>query len=205
MSICYGIVKEHGGEILARNRKEGGATIEVRLLASENAALPEPVAPPRRESVLTGRVLLVEDEEAVLEFERDVLVGAGAEVTTSTSVKDMQERLGKHSFDVVVMNGLMPGGLSAQDIYQWIAKNCAGLERGLLLTFSTETDAQIREFLQEHRVPWLAKPFEVADLISRVRELSRGEWKLAETPADIPVVGEKENVEEKVTVAGAGT
>jgi DNA-binding response OmpR family regulator len=119
----------------------------------------------------------------------------------------MQERLGKHSFDVVVMNGLMPGGLSAQEIHQWIAKNCAGLEKRLLLTFSTETDAQTREFLQEHRVPWLAKPFEVADLISRVRELRRGELKLAETPADIPAETDKdkkENVEEKVTVAGAG-
>jgi DNA-binding response OmpR family regulator len=56
-------------------------------------------------------------------------------------------------------------------------------------------------------VPWLAKPFEVADLISRVRELRRGELKLAETPADIPAETDKdkkENVEEKVTVAGAG-
>src|ERR1700678_3710645 len=73
LSICYGIVKEHGGEIVARNREEGGATIEVRLLASEKPALPEPVPSTRRESVLAGRVLLVEDEEAVLEFERDVL------------------------------------------------------------------------------------------------------------------------------------
>src|SRR6266851_2280814 len=62
LSICYGIVKEHGGEIVARNREEGGATIEVRLLASEKPALPETVAPARRESVLRGRVMLVEDE-----------------------------------------------------------------------------------------------------------------------------------------------
>src|ERR1700690_2102421 len=203
LSICYGIVKEHGGEIVAGNREEGGATIEVRLLASENAALPEPVAPPRRESVLHGRVLLADDEEAVLEFERDVLVGAGAEVTTLTSVEEMQERLGTNAFDVVVMNGRMPGGLSAQEIYQWIAKNCAGLEKALLLTFSTETDSQIREFLQKHGVPSLAKPFEVADLFSQVRELSRREVKPAETPADMPV-DSKENVEEKATVAGAG-
>src|SRR5208282_2804664 len=64
LSICYGIIKEHGGEIVARNREEGGATIEVRLLASEKSALPEAVVPARRESVLKGRVLLVEDEEA---------------------------------------------------------------------------------------------------------------------------------------------
>ena len=83
LSICYGIVKEHR----RRNRgaqpaEEGGAVIEVRLLASEKPAAAEPAAAARHESLVAGRVLLVEDEEAVMEFERDVLVGAGAEITT---------------------------------------------------------------------------------------------------------------------------
>ena len=196
LSICYGIVKEHGGEIMARNREEGGATIEVRLLASEKPALPQAPAPARRESVLAGRVLLVEDEEAVLEFERDVLVGAGAEVTTSMNVEDTQKQLRNGSFDLIVMNGRMPGGCSAQEMYDWIAKNCPGLEKGLLLTFSTVIDPETRRFLQEHGVPSLAKPFEVADLISQVRGLSQREGK--------PVTETKEN-NEKAYMAGAGT
>jgi two-component system NtrC family sensor kinase len=198
LSICYGIVKEHGGEIVARNREEGGATIEVRLLASEKAVPPETVATPRRESVLKGRVLLVEDEEAVLEFERDVLVGAGADVTTSMSVEDTQERLRNGSVDVIVMNGRMPGGCSAREMYDWIAKNRPGLEKGLLFTFSTLTDPQTRSFLQEQAVPWLAKPFEVADLISQVRALSQREGH-AVTKSQ-----EKEE-EEKTSAATAGT
>jgi two-component system NtrC family sensor kinase len=196
LSICYGIVKEHGGEIVARNREEGGATIEVRLLASEKPALPDTVASTRRESVLRGHVLLVEDEEAVLEFERDVLVGAGAEVTASMSVEDTQRRLRNGSFDVIVMNGRMPGGCSAQEMYEWIAKNCPGLEKGLLLTFSTVTDQQTRSFLQEHGVPSLAKPFEVADLISQVRGLIQREGK--------PAMKTEEKNEEKSSVASAG-
>ncbi len=177
LSICYGIIKEHGGEIVARNREEGGATIEIRLLASEKPALPEAVTLTRRESLLAGRVLLVEDEEAVLEFERDVLIGAGAEVTASMSIEDTQDRLRNGSFDVIVMNGRMPGGCSAREMYEWIAKNCPGLEKGLLLTFSTMTDAETRSFLHEHGVPSLAKPFEVADLISQVRALAQREGK----------------------------
>ncbi len=200
LSICYGIVKEHGGEIVARNREEGGATIEVRLLASEKSALPETVMPTRRESLLVGRVLLVEDEEAVLEFERDVLVGAGAEVTTSMSVEDTQLQLRKGSFDVIVMNGRMPGGCSAREMYEWIAKNCPGLEKGLLLTFSTVTDPQTRSFLQEHGVPSLAKPFEVADLISHVRKLSQREG----NPA-IKTKDKDKSAEEKAFMAGAGS
>ncbi|HEY6304635.1 MAG TPA: ATP-binding protein [Terriglobales bacterium] len=181
LSICYGIVKEHGGEIVARNREGGGATIEVRLLASEKPALAETVSAPRREPVLKGRVLLVEDEEAVLEFERDVLVGAGAEVTTSMSVDDTQQQLLSGSFDVIVMNGRMPGGCSAREMYEWIAKNRPGLEKGLLLTFSSVTDPETRSFLQEQGVPSLAKPFEVADLISQVRGLIQREGKPAMT------------------------
>src|SRR6266851_5521295 len=181
LSICYGIVKEHGGEIVACNRDEGGATIAIRLLASEKPPLPETVAPTRRESLLAGRVLLVEDEEAVLEFERDVLVGAGAEVTTSMSVEDTQEKLRNGSFDVIVMNGRMPGGCTAREMYEWIAQNRPGLEKGLLLTFSTVTDAETRSFLHEHGVPSLAKPFEVADLISQVRVLAQREGKPGKT------------------------
>jgi two-component system NtrC family sensor kinase len=196
LSICYGIVKEHGGEIVARNREEGGATIAVRLLASEKPALPETATSTRRESVLAGRVLLVEDEEAVLEFERDVLVGAGAEVTTSLSVEDTQRQLRDGSFDVIVMNGRMPGGSTAREMYEWIATNCPGLEKGLLLTFSTVTDHETRSFLQDHGVPTLAKPFEVADLISQVRTLSQRNGK--------PGANTNSKNEAKASVAGAG-
>ncbi len=197
LSICYGIVKEHGGEIVARNRDEGGATIAIRLLASEKPPLPETVAPTRRESLLAGRMLLVEDEEAVLEFERDVLVGAGAEVTTSMSVEDTQEKLRNGSFDVIVMNGRMPGGCSAREMYEWIAKNCPGMEKGLLLTFSTVTDAETRSFLHEHGVPSLAKPFEVADLISQVRVLAQREGK--------PAAKDTDKSEKKASMASAGS
>ena len=197
LSICYGIVKEHGGEIVARNRDEGGATIAVRLLASEKPPLPETVAPTRRESLLAGRVLLVEDEEAVLEFERDVLVGAGAEVTTSMSVEDTQEKLRNGSFDVIVMNGRMPGGCTAREMYEWIAQNRPGLEKGLLLTFSTVTDAETRSFLHEHGVPSLAKPFEVADLISQVRVLAQREGN--------PAMKTNGKNEEKASMASAGS
>src|SRR4029077_2030383 len=179
---------------IARNREEGGATIAVRLLASEKPPLPETVAPTRRESLLAGRVLLVEDEEAVLEFERDVLVGAGADVTTSMSVEDTQDRLRNTCFDVIVMNGRMPGGCSAREMYEWIAKHCSGLEKGLLLTFSTVTDAETRSFFHEHGVPPLAKPFEVADLISQVRVLAQREGKPAA----------KDKNEEKASMARAG-
>jgi DNA-binding response OmpR family regulator len=125
----------------------------------------------RREMAIEGRVLLLEDEEAVLEFERDVLVGAGAQVVALMSVDEAKSRLRAETFDAVIMNGRMPGGWSAQDAHRWIGVACPGLEKKLLFTFSNVAETDVRNYLQSNGVPSLVKPFEVVDLISQARRL----------------------------------
>ena len=172
LSICYGIIKEHGGDITAHNRAEGGACVEVKLPASGHVIEAEPVTMvTRREMAIEGRVLLLEDEEAVLEFERDVLVGAGAQVVALMSVDEAKSRLRAETFDAVIMNGRMPGGWSAQDAHRWIGVACPGLEKKLLFTFSNVAETDVRNYLQSNGVPSLVKPFEVVDLISQARRL----------------------------------
>ena len=131
LSICYGIIKEHGGDITAHNRPEGGAAIEVRLPASGHVVADrDQFGASRRELAIEGRVLLVEDEEAVLEFERDVLVGAGAQVVTALTNDEAKTRsYGSETFDAVIMNGRMPGGWAAPDAHRWIGAACPGLEK----------------------------------------------------------------------------
>ncbi|HET7441412.1 MAG TPA: GAF domain-containing protein [Terriglobales bacterium] len=171
LSICYGIVKEHGGDITARNADEGGAVVEVRLPASGRIAPSEADAPAKRETAIEGRILLAEDEEAVLEFERDVLVGAGARVVTAISSDDVKNALRNEVFDALIVNGKMPGGWGAEEVYRWVADNGSGMEKKLLFTFSSVADQETRKFLQENNVPMLVKPFEVADLINHARRL----------------------------------
>jgi PAS domain S-box-containing protein len=173
LSICYGIVKEHGGDITANNAPEGGAVIEVRLPAAVSANI-EPEAPKsvtrQHEGAIHGCVLLVEEEEAVLEFERDVLAGAGATVVTARSSQDVKTRLLSEHFDAVIMNGKMPGQWNAKESYQWIKENCPAIEGHVLFTFSTGPSDE-RSFLQDNSVSFLVKPFEVAELISQARRL----------------------------------
>jgi two-component system NtrC family sensor kinase len=175
LSICYGIVKEHGGDITANNAPEGGAVIEVRLPAAVAApAEPEPAtaAPRPHEGAVHGRFLLVEEEEAVLEFERDVLTGAGATVVTAKTSQDVMARLLSETFEAVIMAGKMSGDWNARESYAWIKTNCPGMADHVLFTFSNGVEhGDGRTFLQENRVPSLVKPFEVADLISQARRL----------------------------------
>jgi len=173
LSICYGIVKEHGGDITANNAPEGGAVIEVRLPAAVSATVePEAAKPAPRlhEGAIHGRVLLVEEEEAVLEFERDVLAGAGASVVTAKTSQDVKTRLLSEPFDALIMNGKLPGQWNAKESYQWLKDNCSPMENHVLFTFANGLGDE-RAFLQENSIPYLVKPFEVAELIAQARKL----------------------------------
>jgi DNA-binding response OmpR family regulator len=124
------------------------------------------------EGAIHGRVLLVEEEEAVLEFERDVLAGAGAVVVTAKTSQDVKTRLLSEPFDALIMNGKMPGQWNATESYLWVKENCPGMEAHLLYTFSNGVEpGEERAFLQENGVPFLVKPFEVAELITQGRRL----------------------------------
>jgi PAS domain S-box-containing protein len=175
LSICYGIVKEHGGDILASNNPERGAMIEVKLPAAVVTAPQSEVTKPvprLHEGAVSGRVLLVEEEEAVLEFERDVLTGAGAAVVTAKNAEDVKTRLLSEPFDAVIMSGKMANQWSAKESYPWLKENCPGMETHVLYTFSNSVEpGDGRTFLQENTIPYLVKPFEVAELISQARKL----------------------------------
>ena len=174
LSICYGIVKEHGGDITAHNEVASGAVVEVRLPL---AAAAEPCEPsrldaPKREGAIQGRILLVEDDESVLEFERDVLTGAGASVVTATKSEDVKIRLLSEPFDAVIMSAQMPADWNAREAHGWLITNCPEMENRLFFTFSHGMEQHDdRTFLKENHIPYLEKPFEVAELISHARRL----------------------------------
>ncbi len=172
LSICYGIIQEHGGSITARNRPEGGAVLEICLPAAESVApAPKALAPPRRDLALEGRILLVESDSSVLEFERDVLSGAGANVVASSNAEELKSLLQAQSFDALILDGKISGNGSLAELYAWIQDNCPTLQTHLLVMFSSVAEPEVRAFLQANNIPCLLKPFEVGDFISHARRL----------------------------------
>ena len=174
LSICYGIVKEHGGEIQAHNAVEGGAVLLVQLpAAGKSITLRKPALALTTEAVLQGRVLVIDDEEAVLEFERDVLAGTGAEVTIVNRIDRAFSLLASECFDAVIVSGSMPNGWGAPQIFQRLRDERPAIRKHMLFTFANLPDPQTQTFLKENGVPHLIKPFDVADLISATRQVLR--------------------------------
>jgi two-component system NtrC family sensor kinase len=175
LSICYGIVKEHGGEIFASNHGEGGALLRVRLpvAVGERPVTERERIVARRESRLEGRVLLVDDEEAVLDFEREVLAAAGVSVVTATSGARAVERISNEEFDAVFLDSKLPGEWSSEEVYRWIENSHPALIPKTIFVLSDILDSNTRAFVHAAQVLCLVKPFEVADLLAIARRVVR--------------------------------
>ncbi len=182
LSICYGIIKEHGGDIRAFNHSGGGAVVQI-VLPIAAATYPEPIAeqPLGRRIPLQGRVLLVDDEEAVLEFEREVLSGAGAEVVCLRTAESAIARLASEQFDAILVDSSMPGALNGIDVYRWISEHHPESKHRVILAFSSLTDADLREYIETNAIQCIGKPFEVSDLIAIVGKAMQAAKTIAAT------------------------
>jgi PAS domain S-box-containing protein len=175
LSICYGIVKEHGGEISAHNHTAGGAVIRVSLpvAVGEKPMTESERIVARRGSLLEGCILLVDDEEAVLDFEREVLAAAGLRVITATSGAAAIECLKEDEFDAIFLDSKVPGEWSSEDVYRWIEQQRPSLVSKTVLVLSNLSDPGVRSFVDATKVLCLVKPFEVGDLLAVARRMLR--------------------------------
>ena len=102
LSICYGIVTEHGGTIQVKNAPEGGAMFRIVLpMRSSAAAEKNPEAEPTR-AARSGRILVVDGNESVLETVGQLLTAIDHVVTTSKSLSEARQLVRARKFDLVV-------------------------------------------------------------------------------------------------------
>ena len=171
LSICYGIVKEHGGDISAFNHADGGAVFQIRLPLHAKTEFTEatPVGIPKE--ALRGKILAVDDEESVLDLERELISGAGAEVVCAESGADAIRLLETQAFEAVVIDSKMPGQYDGADVYRWVLQNHPELASRFVFTISHATEPAVRDFLEEHSITHIEKPFQFSELIAILRRI----------------------------------
>ncbi len=125
------------------------------------------------------RLLVVEDEVVLARNVADGLRDAGFAVDVSLDGADALDKLAVTSYDVVVLDRDLPG-VHGDDVCRSLADRDPR-SRILMLTAATEVDDRV-EGLGIGADDYLGKPFAFAELVARVRALSR------RSPALPPVV-----------------
>ena len=120
-----------------------------------------------------GLAILLDDEEAVLDFEREVLSAAGLKVTTANSGEAAVEILKEDDFDILFLDSKIPGTWSSEDVFRWIEENRPELIQRTVFVLSNVSDPNVRAFVDATKVFCLVKPFEVSDLLAVARRVLR--------------------------------
>ncbi len=173
LSLCYGIIKEHGGVISVRSKPGEGATfvIELPLAAAGEEAVEKkesPLIPAVSPTEGLGkRVLVIDDEEAILQMVRETLCENGYEVDVARDGEAALSRLGQTTYDLALCDWKMPG-LNGQQIYERVrASNPALSERMIFITGDVIND-KTEKFLRESRRVCLSKPFSLVEFRAAV-------------------------------------
>jgi two-component system, NtrC family, sensor kinase len=164
LSLCYGIIKEHGGNITPSSRPGEGTTFTIELPlfhlagdAAEAGHATEHMSLDASEGV-GKKILVIDDEEAILQLLREKLTRSGYSVDTVSDGENALHQLQKNNYDVMFCDWKMPG-LNGRQIYErlWAANpdRC----RRIVFFSGDVVNEPMRRFLESERRPCLAKPF----------------------------------------------
>ena len=199
LSVCYGIVREHGGQIMARNGSVGGAvfTIELPVMAESlivasspavgivppkpaeaRTAVPGPsyamVSPPEDQinpSPHRRNALVVDDEESNAALVRRVLAGEGYDVESTTLSRRALVMIERTAYDAVICDVKMPE-LSGQELYGRVCQIRPEMARRFIFITGDIDGEDTRQFLDESRCSYFMKPFNLERLTAAVDMLT---------------------------------
>ncbi|MBX3484747.1 MAG: response regulator [Phenylobacterium sp.] len=176
LATVYGIVKQSDGWIAVASKPGEGAAFRIFLpvhLAPVSAApAPEPVAPKRpaaRDLSGAGRILFVEDEDAVRGVAAKLLRARGYDVIEAASGEEALEYAETHAgeIDLMISDVVMPG-MQGPDLLKQARQY---LGAAPVMFISGYAESEFSDLLEgERNVSFLPKPIDIKTLAERVKQ-----------------------------------
>ena len=171
MSVSYGIMKRHGGEILIESEPQKGTTFIIHLPTGygEEETVVNEVAVFKESR--RARILVIDDEDSVRDILSRMLKTKGHKVVVAPNGEEGIERFRSEPFDLVFTDLGMPK-LSGWDVGKTIKGINPKTPIAMITGWGVELD---REKLNESGIDLIiSKPFnfdQVIDLVSEAMEL----------------------------------
>lgn len=109
------------------------------------------------------RILVVEDEPLIASLLTDMLTADGHTVDAVGTGTAALEKLAAAPYDLIVSDLRMPE-LDGPGLYREIKSRHEAMLPRMVFVTGSALDPANEQFLEETKVPWLAKPFTIAEL-----------------------------------------
>jgi PAS domain S-box-containing protein len=171
MAMIYGTVKQHKGHIHVYSEVDKGTTVRIYIpVAGETSGDPQPVASGSDSVGGCETVLVVEDDVSIRRATRRALENHGYSVLLAGDGEEALEVVSRHGasrIDLVLTDLVMPR-LGGRQLYQALRDNGSNM-RVMFASGYSRLDVEECAALDD-QVPFLHKPWTLAELLSRVRE-----------------------------------
>jgi len=165
--ICSEIVTQHNGSIAAENLAAGGARFTVQLPSVDP---PDEVVPPSTTPAAAGRVLVIDDEPAMLRAYQRV-IGRVHDVIGWTKAAEALTAIGDgERYDAIICDMMMPGMNGAQ-FFERLENVAPGQAERVVFVTGGAITGEGASFLERHRDRVLRKPVPPGALLAAVRGL----------------------------------
>jgi PAS domain S-box-containing protein len=169
MSISYGIIKRHGGEIEVESEVGRGAVITIRLpINKDNREFVTRSEQKYKLEVTNLRILVVDDEQAVCDFLSEFLSQEGQNIKSAYGGKEAIKLLKSESFDLVLCDLVMPE-VGGREVIQKLDTLGKRPKVGLITGWSEELETFSKEDLTVDFI--VKKPFEFSELSKQINNV----------------------------------
>ena len=168
LTICYGIIDEHGGRIWTENRTESGSLFHIELPVGveeerESASGAGDLMAAASTAVSGRRVLVVDDEVSIRQLLSEILTLDNHSVAVASSGLEAADLAERESFDVIITDMKMPG-MDGAAFYRQVRQRDPQQARRIIFITGDTVSPDTRAFLQRVSNPVLSKPFKIGPL-----------------------------------------
>ena len=178
LSVSYGIVQEHGGEIMVESEVACGTKFIIDLPAITQA-VPAPAveqAAPERpvQSVALGvgkSVLVVDDEASIVNMVSAILRSNGFDVETAVEGGSALEQIRARAFDMIFCDWKMPG-ISGSELYEQVCNEMPELSGRFIFMSGDVLNGDVQAVIDQNGSHYLPKPFSLDDFRSLIHAVA---------------------------------
>jgi CheY-like chemotaxis protein len=180
LSLCHGIVTEHDGRIYVESTLGQGAAFIIELPVAKEAFKTEPfeslsseIHTEKAHKKRRAKILVVDDEEAILQLLSRILFEEGYLVETVDSGEEALQRIKARNYDLVIIDIKLPG-MSGFELYERIKEANLSKVGEVLFITGDLLDPATKEFLLNTKKPYVAKPFDHELMKDEIRKVING-------------------------------